>query len=45
MVDAAQLLMLQVRYSGLVDGPGGSTYPGALENQPMELSQLPNLWL
>jgi hypothetical protein len=45
VVDAAQLLMLQVRYSGLVDGPGGSTYPGALENQPMELSQLPNLWL
>lgn len=43
--DAVQLLMVQLGHSGLVDACGGSTYSMTLQNQPMETSQLPHLWL
>lgn len=45
--DAVQLLMLQVELSARVDacGGGGSIYSMTLQNQPIETSQLPHVWL
>lgn len=45
--DAVQMLMLQVEHSARVDawGGGDSAYSMTLQNQLIETSQLPHLWL